>query len=65
MTIGKAIAEKRKAAGMTQTQVGIAAGMSQTHVSAIEVGKMIPVFTTLQVLAGAMNMSVSALVEGL
>jgi predicted transcriptional regulator len=47
--------ERRRSLGLTQAQVAKRAGVSQTHYSRIELGKLNPRLTTLRDIARAMS----------
>lgn len=53
--ISTKVREARKAAGMTQHQLGEAAGIPQSHVSRIERGKLSPTHMTIEKIARALG----------
>lgn len=55
----------REATGMTQEELAFRAAIHRTQISFIESGKRMPRLDTLVKLAGALEVSVSTLVEGI
>lgn len=55
LRIGAAIADLRKAKGMTQQQVADVAQMQRNHISRIEAGRYSVGFDTLQTIAEALD----------
>jgi transcriptional regulator with XRE-family HTH domain len=55
----------REAAGMNQEDLAVRASIHRTQISYIESGKRMPRLDTLVKLAGALEVPVSALVEGI
>lgn len=58
---GKEVRARRKVRGLTQAQLGEAAGLSEEWVRRIERGTSAPSFEALDALAGALGCSVAAL----
>lgn len=56
--IGQRVADLRKAAGMTQRQLGDACGLQNSHIARIEKGKYSVGFDTLQAIAEALGCTV-------
>jgi predicted transcriptional regulator len=54
-TILSSLEERRRSLGLTQAEVAKRAGLSQTHYSRIEQGKIDPRLTTLQDVARALS----------
>ena len=63
-TLGKRIAQLRKAAGKTQTDVGAALDSDYSSMSRIENGRINPTFLTLSAIAEYLNVSMYELTEG-
>jgi transcriptional regulator with XRE-family HTH domain len=59
--LGKNIRNYRKATGLTQEKLGIAAKLSQTQISTIESGLGNPSIKTLDKIAKALNINVADL----
>jgi transcriptional regulator with XRE-family HTH domain len=59
------LAELRKAAGISQEELAFRAGIHRTQVSFIESGKRTPRLDTLVKLAGALDVPIADLVDGL
>ena len=57
MTVGENIRAARKAAGLTQKQLGERLGISYVNISQLEGGQRIPSLETLQKLADALHVS--------
>lgn len=55
------IREARKRAGLTQEQLASRAGITQSHLSRLELGKYVPTLATLERLARALRIPLSAL----
>jgi transcriptional regulator with XRE-family HTH domain len=64
MDIGTRIAEIREHAGLTQSALARAMGVSQSAISQIEAGDRNPSFDTLRQIASALGVSVAHLVGG-
>ena len=62
---GVRIRELRKATGMSQEAFADRCGLDRTYISGIERGKRNVSLENLKVLAKALNMSLSTLLEGL
>ena len=56
--INRAIAEARKSAGITQTQLSQKTGISQCDISRIETGQANPSIKTLKRVAAGLNMCI-------
>ncbi|WP_343242109.1 helix-turn-helix transcriptional regulator [Streptomyces sp. SID9727] len=52
---GRAVRDRRRAAGMTQSRLAELAGMSQAAISRLEHGKCMPTFYLLEKIAEALN----------
>jgi transcriptional regulator with XRE-family HTH domain len=61
--IGKRIAQLRKRAGLTQMELGTAAGVHSQTISDLERGVNTPVLTTLVAIAQALNIPLADLVD--
>lgn len=61
MTIGENIKKARKAAGLTQKELGEKLGVSNTMIAIYETGRRIPKTDTLQRIASALNCSITNL----
>ena len=55
------IREARKRAGLTQEQLAAKAGITQSHLSRLELGKYVPTLATLERLARALRIPLSEL----
>lgn len=55
------IREVRKRAGLTQEELAARSGLTQSHLSRLELGKYVPTLTTLERLARALKVPVSDL----
>ena len=64
MTIGQNVFQRRKAAGLTQPQLAVYAGLSPTTVCHIERGEAEPTITTLRALGKALGCSWIELAKG-
>ncbi len=62
--VGARIRRRRKALGLTQTQLASAAGVNQGYLSSIELGKADPRPRTLDALAVVLNMPQGVLIGG-
>lgn len=60
MTIGERIREERKKQGLTQKRLGELCGIAEPTIRKYELGKLNPKYQTLQKIAGALNISISA-----
>ena len=61
MSIGENIKKARKAAGLTQKELGEKLGVSNTMIAIYETGRRMPKTDTLQRIASALNCSVASL----
>lgn len=61
--IGKRIAQFRKRAGLTQMELGTAAGLHGQTISDLERGVNTPVLTTLMAIAQALDIPLAELVD--
>lgn len=61
--LGKAIASKRAAAGMSQEALGLAANVGRSNISMIETGRTTPNFVGVVRIATALNCSLSGLMR--
>ena len=59
--IGQRVADLRKAAGMTQRQLGEACGLQNSHIARIEKGRYSVGFDTLQAIAESLGCTVDFL----
>jgi len=59
------LARQRKAAGLSQEELAFRAAVHRTQVSLLERGDRLPRFETLVKLAGALEVSVDALTDGI
>lgn len=64
VVVGGNVRRLRKAKGLTQEDLAVAASLSQQHVSEIETGKQNPMLLTLFGLARALDTTLTDLVEG-
>jgi DNA-binding XRE family transcriptional regulator len=62
--VGKRIRQRRRQLGMTQEQLAEAAGIPQSHVSRLELGKHAPTHLTIQRIADAMDIEPGLLDPG-
>lgn len=62
--LGTCIAERRKAQGLTQTQLGELVGVTQQQIASFEIGRRRVPVSTLPLLAKALNVSIEALIGG-
>jgi len=60
---GHVLRRKRKAAGLTQEQLALTAGVERVFVSWLETGKNQPTFQTIYKLAQALNCAPGSLVD--
>lgn len=65
MTLGERITAERNKAGLTQAVLAERAGIAQPTLANIEVGKRAVKFSTVQAIAGALNLPVWKLVKPL
>lgn len=63
MAFGRALREERGRAGLSQEELAFRAKVDRTFVSKAERGERQPALATVFLLAGALNMSASALVQ--
>ena len=63
LAFGKVIRELRKAAGLTQEQLGLEAELRRTFVSLLELGQQQPTLSTILKLSKALNVSASKIIE--
>lgn len=64
MTVGERIREVRKAAKLTQKQLGIKAGIAEPTIRRYELGGLNPKYETLQKIADALGSDVNYLISG-
>lgn len=64
MTVGDRIRKERKAAGMTQKQLGEKSGIAEPTIRRYELGKLYPKIATLQKIADALDSDVNYLLHG-
>jgi transcriptional regulator with XRE-family HTH domain len=62
VALGRALRGLRQAAGLSQEQLGLEAGVQRNFISLIETGRNQPTITTIFKLAGALGMKASELV---
>lgn len=62
VALGRALRGLRQAAGMSQEQLGLEAGVQRNFISLIETGQNQPTITTIFKLAAALGMKASDLV---
>ena len=62
VALGRALRGLRQAAGLSQEQLGLEAGVQRNFISLIETGQNQPTITTIFKLAGALGMKASELV---
>ena len=62
LPIGAALRRLRVAAGLSQEELGLEAGVQRNYVSLIELGRSQPTIITIAKLAGALGMKASELV---
>jgi transcriptional regulator with XRE-family HTH domain len=60
---GKVLRRLRKAAGLTQEQLGLEADLRRTYVSILELGQQQPTLTTILKLAAALGQSAGEMVR--
>nr|WP_093053427.1 helix-turn-helix transcriptional regulator [Pseudomonas sp. NFPP33] len=65
LKFGQRIRELRLASGMTQESFADHCGFARTYMSRIETGGANPSLEAIKVLADALNVSISSLLEGL
>ncbi len=63
-SLGKRIAHLRKTKGLSQLELSVDAGLTQSYRSYLEAGRRNPSFETLERLALALGVSLSFLFEG-
>ena len=63
-SLGKRIAHLRKTKGLTQLELSVDSGLSQSFLCDLEAGSRIPSIETLERLAMALGVSLSVLLEG-
>jgi transcriptional regulator with XRE-family HTH domain len=61
---GRAVAEKREAAGISQEELGIRVGNDQAYMSRVESGQMNVTLNTVEKIARIIGVSPSELFEG-
>jgi transcriptional regulator with XRE-family HTH domain len=62
--LGTRIAERRKAQGLTQAQLGELAGVTQQQIASFEIGRRRVPVSTLPLLAKALDVSIETLIGG-
>ncbi len=62
-SVGKRIKAARKAADLTQAELAKLTKMSRSHIGAIEIDHYKPSLTTLELIANALGISVSVLLD--
>jgi len=62
--IGSRIRNRRKALHMTQAQLAEAVGVSNNHISSVEIGKVLPSLTLTIKISHALNTSIDYLAVG-
>lgn len=60
--LGTRMAERRKAQGLTQAQLGELVGITQQQIASFEIGRRRVPVSTLPLLAKALNVSIEALI---
>ena len=63
-SLGKRIAHLRKTRGLTQLELSVDSGLSQSFLCDLEAGRRNPSVETLERIAVALNVSLSVLLEG-
>ena len=63
-SLGKRIAHLRKTKGLTQLELSVDSGLSQSFLCDLEAGRRNPSIETLERLAMALGVSLSVLLEG-
>ncbi len=63
--IGENLARARKRAGLSQEKLGVMASLHRTEVSMLERGQRLPRIDTIIKLAGALEIPIEALIEGI
>jgi len=61
---GQLLEAKRKAAKLTQVQLAELSGISQSHISHLEIGRLEPRLNTIIALADALQIDTAALIPG-
>lgn len=60
---GLVLRARRKAAGLTQEQLGFEADLRRTYISTLELGEQLPSLETVLKIAGALDISPGELVD--
>ena len=64
LTIPAAVKERRARKGWTQEQLAARAGLTASTIGRVEAGHHVPSLATLEAIAGAFGVSLSALLDG-
>lgn len=64
MNIGKAISTHRKEWGLTQVELSSKTKLSRTYISDVENGRYSPSLKSLKIIADALELTLSELLEG-
>lgn len=63
--VGENLARARKRAGLSQEELGVMASLHRTEISLLERGQRLPRIDTIIKLAGALEIPIEQLIEGI